>query len=58
MATAIFASSLFPFGAVLSFGDAVLADGFGMFHGPDYLEDVLTRLLAGETNYEPFLPWN
>lgn len=23
-----------------------------------YLEDVLTRLLAGETNYEPFLPWN
>ncbi len=23
-----------------------------------YLHDVLTRLLAGETNYEPFLPWN
>ncbi len=23
-----------------------------------YLNDVLTRLLAGETNYEPFLPWN
>ncbi len=23
-----------------------------------YVNDVLQRLLAGETNYEPLLPWN
>ena len=23
-----------------------------------YVDDVLRRLLAGETDYEPFLPWN
>ena len=23
-----------------------------------YVNDVLKRLLAGETNYEPMLPWN
>ena len=23
-----------------------------------YVNDVLTRLLAGETDYEPMLPWN
>ncbi len=23
-----------------------------------YVNDVLRRLLAGETNYEPLLPWN